>query len=55
MQPVRIVLALTLVAGLGACGTHPGERAITGARFGAAGALTSPRDAYLGRRAWERY
>jgi osmotically inducible lipoprotein OsmB len=32
----RILLPLALAAGLSACGTAPGERAITGAGFGAA-------------------
>lgn len=76
-----VLLPSLLLAGLAACGTSPGERAITGAGIGAAGgaaagallgnpaagaaagglfggaagALTSPRDLYLGRPAWERY
>lgn len=33
---LRVVVPLTLLLGLAACGTQPGERAITGAMGGAA-------------------
>jgi osmotically inducible lipoprotein OsmB len=36
-SPLSIIAPLALVVGLAACGTSPGERAITGAGIGAAG------------------
>jgi osmotically inducible lipoprotein OsmB len=37
MRSVKILLPIAFVLGLAACGTSPGERAITGAGIGAAG------------------
>ncbi len=75
----RFALVLPIVGLMAACGTHPGDRAVSGGALGAAtgavlgaatggsaatgaiiggvggaalGALTSPRDVYLGRPVW---
>ena len=37
MRVLAVLLPLTFAVGLAACGTSPGERAITGAGLGAAG------------------